>query len=126
MENEKPFSSKDEPFFSKDEPFFSEKKPFFDENLRKHLKETSDLLREDPKIEQKPNIIIQQSGCVGIFYPLVEKGKEVDKDQIIGYIESLKIKQEIYAQAKGIITKIFPKEGEPIEYKQDLFIITPA
>ncbi|OGV95477.1 MAG: pyruvate carboxylase subunit B [Nitrospinae bacterium RIFCSPLOWO2_02_FULL_39_110] len=71
------------------------------------------------------------SPMVGIFSikpsaetkPFVEKGVIVEKGQIIGIIETMRIKNEIKAETKCRMIDIFINDSEPVEYGQPLFLV---
>jgi oxaloacetate decarboxylase alpha subunit len=73
------------------------------------------------------------SPMVGIFSikssaeatPLVEKGVTIEKNQTIGIIEAMKIKNELKAEKKCRMIDIFVNDKEPVEYGQPLFLIEP-
>jgi acetyl-CoA carboxylase biotin carboxyl carrier protein len=71
------------------------------------------------------------SPMVGTFYrsasptsqPFVEVGQEVKPGQILCIIEAMKLMNQIESDKAGIIKEILVKDGMPIEYGQNLFII---
>ncbi len=73
------------------------------------------------------------SPMVGIFSiklsdettPFVENGVTVEKNQTIGIIEAMKIKNEIKADKKCRMIDIFVNDKEPVEYGQPLFLVEP-
>ena len=73
------------------------------------------------------------SPMVGIFSiklsteatPFVEKGLVIEKNQTIGIIEAMKIKNEIKAEKKCRMIDIFVNDKEPVEYGQPLFLVEP-
>ena len=78
---------------------------------------------------EKGNIV--KSPMVGTFYlkpsptsnPYVEVGKEVKQGEILCIIEAMKLMNEIESEYSGKIKEILVKDGEPVEYGTDLFII---
>ena len=63
---------------------------------------------------------------VGIYHPAkppVEMGDPVSSGQIVGYIEAIKLMNEVRAQSGGTIAEQFVEEGMPVEYGQPLFRI---
>ena len=55
--------------------------------------------------------------------PFVEKGVTVEKNQTIGIVEAMKIKNEIKADKKCRMIDIFVNDKEPVEYGQPLFLV---
>jgi acetyl-CoA carboxylase biotin carboxyl carrier protein len=68
---------------------------------------------------------------VGTFYrapspeekPYVEVGDEVVVGQGLCVIEAMKVMNEITSEAEGRIKEILVKNGHPVEYDQELFLI---
>ncbi|MCL2397685.1 MAG: acetyl-CoA carboxylase biotin carboxyl carrier protein [Defluviitaleaceae bacterium] len=69
------------------------------------------------------------SPMVGVFYsspsssepPFVSVGKAVKAGDVLCIIEAMKLMNEITAETDGIITEIFPHNGQMVEYDQPLF-----
>ena len=84
--------------------------------------------KQENEIENK-NIL--KSPMVGTFYlkpsptsaPYVEIGKEVKKGDTLCIIEAMKLMTEIESEYDGKIAKILVKDGEPVEYGTQLFVI---
>ena len=74
---------------------------------------------------------IVKSPIVGTFYgspspgaaPFVSPGDHVDKGQVIGIVEAMKLMNEIESDAAGEIVKCFVSNGQPIEFGQPLFSV---
>jgi biotin carboxyl carrier protein len=71
-----------------------------------------------------------RSEMVGTFYwnedksgrrPKVRKKRAVEKDQVLGYIEALKLMNPVKSLCEGRIVNVYVKNGEPIEFGQLLF-----
>lgn len=68
---------------------------------------------------------------VGTFYaspspdapPYVQVGDQVQEGQVLCIIEAMKLMNEIEADHAGTVREILIKNGEPVEYGQNLFII---
>jgi acetyl-CoA carboxylase biotin carboxyl carrier protein len=63
---------------------------------------------------------------VGVFHsvrPAIEIGDPVVSDQVVGFIESMKLMNEIRADQAGRIEKQLIEDGMPVEYGQTLFHI---
>lgn len=73
------------------------------------------------------------SPMVGTFYrapspgaaSFVEVGQKVSAGDTLCIIEAMKLMNEIEADASGVISKILVESGQPVEYGEALFIITP-
>ncbi len=73
------------------------------------------------------------SPIVGMFYtsvspenpPFVQVGSRVEKGQVLCIVEAMKLMNEIESDADGIIKKILPENGQPVEYGETLFLIEP-
>ncbi|HEX2915415.1 MAG TPA: acetyl-CoA carboxylase biotin carboxyl carrier protein [Chloroflexia bacterium] len=71
---------------------------------------------------------------VGTFYrspdpkdsPFVKEGDMVEKDQVIGIIEAMKIMNEIKSDFSGRCVRFAVENGQPVEYGQTLMLIEPA
>ncbi|HEX9668532.1 MAG TPA: acetyl-CoA carboxylase biotin carboxyl carrier protein, partial [Thermoanaerobaculia bacterium] len=76
-------------------------------------------------------LCIVKSPIVGTFYrspapdadPFVEVGGRVRKGQVLCIIEAMKIMNEIDADADGVVTRVFPKNGQAVEFGEPLFAI---
>ena len=70
---------------------------------------------------------------VGTFYrapapdkpPYIEEGQIIERGQIIGIIEAMKLMNEIESPYRGKVVKILAKNGEPVEYGQPLVLLEP-
>jgi acetyl-CoA carboxylase biotin carboxyl carrier protein len=71
------------------------------------------------------------SPIVGTFYrspnpeagPFVSVGDSVSKGKVLCIIEAMKLMNEIESDADGTIARIYPQNGQPIEYGEKLFAI---
>jgi len=76
---------------------------------------------------------IVKSPIVGTYYespspgspPFVKVGDTVEAGQILCIVEAMKLMNEIEADAAGEVVKMLAKNGQPIEYGQELFVIRP-
>lgn len=84
------------------------------------------------EVEEEKNLIIK-SPMVGTFYqaesrnhpPFVIEGNHIVPGQKIGLIQAMKIYKDVLSDVKGKITKILVKNGEPVEYGQELVVVDP-
>ena len=71
------------------------------------------------------------SPMVGTFYrsasptsqAFIEIGQEVKVGQVLCIIEAMKLMNQIESEKAGIIKEILIKDGAPVEYGQNLFVI---
>ncbi len=71
---------------------------------------------------------------VGTFYrspdpkdtPFVKEGDMVEKDQVIGIIEAMKIMNEIKSEHRGRCARVSVENGQPVEYGQTIMLLEPA
>jgi acetyl-CoA carboxylase biotin carboxyl carrier protein len=74
-----------------------------------------------------------RSPIVGTYYespspgspPFVKPGDFVEAGQVLCIVEAMKLMNEIEADVAGEIVKSLVKNGQPIEYGQELFAIRP-
>lgn len=85
--------------------------------------------KDVPKEEKK--LIPIKSPMVGTFYhsdsadrpPFVVEGNHVAPGRKIGIIETMKIMKDVTSPLKGKIVKVLVKNGQPVEYGQELFTV---
>ncbi|MHB0969278.1 MAG: acetyl-CoA carboxylase biotin carboxyl carrier protein [Thermoanaerobaculia bacterium] len=81
--------------------------------------------------ESDPTWHIVTSPIVGTFYrapnpesdAFVNVGDHVSKGKVLCIVEAMKLMNEIEADADGVIVKIYPQNGQPIEYGEKLFAL---
>ena len=86
-----------------------------------------------PTAPAKPSGHIVRSPMVGTFYcapspdakPFVEVGQRIQADQTVCIIEAMKMLNQIEAEVAGVVAEILVENGQPVEYDQPLFVITP-
>ncbi len=96
---------------------------------------------EDKRIEEKEGkrkkekegkrLFSVNSPLVGTFYrnpspeeePFAEVGDTVEVGETLCIIEAMKVMNEITADVEGKIKEIMVKNGHPVEYDQELFLI---
>ena len=74
-----------------------------------------------------------KSPIVGTFYeapspgapPFVKAGDMVEVGQVLCIVEAMKLMNEIESDVAGEIVKKLVRNGQPIEYGQELFAIRP-
>jgi acetyl-CoA carboxylase biotin carboxyl carrier protein len=86
-----------------------------------------------PAAPAKVNGHIVRSPMVGTFYrspspdakPFVEIGQRIQADQTVCIIEAMKMLNQIEAEIAGVVAEILVENGQPVEYDQPMFVITP-
>ena len=85
---------------------------------------------EEPE-ESDAGLHIITSPIVGTFYrspnpeseAFVSIGDHVSKGEVLCIIEAMKLMNEIESDADGEVVKIFPQNGQPVEYGEQLFAV---
>ncbi len=85
---------------------------------------------EEPE-ESEAGLHIITSPIVGTFYrspnpesdPFVTVGDHVSKGKVLCIIEAMKLMNEIESDVDGEIVKVFPQNGQPVEYGEQLFAV---
>lgn len=96
---------------------------FAEENAHNALSEKQD---------ETQNVIV--SPMVGTFYTAPAEGAEafihvgdtVQKGQVVGIVEAMKLMNEIEADCDGVVEEIFVKNNQLVEYEQPLVRIRSA
>ncbi|MEO8216583.1 MAG: acetyl-CoA carboxylase biotin carboxyl carrier protein [Acidobacteriota bacterium] len=81
--------------------------------------------------EDEPAWHIITSPIVGTFYrapnpetePFIEVGSRIQKGGVLCIIEAMKLMNEIESDVDGVVVKIYPQNGQPIEYGEKLFAV---
>lgn len=84
-----------------------------------------------PVSAESDDLFYITSPMVGTFYrsaaptsgPYVSVGDIVEKGTVLCIIEAMKLMNEIESDADGVVTRVFPQNGQPIEYGEKLFAI---
>lgn len=85
-----------------------------------------------PTSKQKEQLNTIEAEVLGTFYlqdeetlqnPLVKVGDEVKKGQVVGYIESMKVLNEVISEYDGIVNDIQINHGDPVEYGQTIITL---
>ena len=79
------------------------------------------------------NTFIIKAPLVGTYYqstkpgspPFISEGDIIKTGQVISIIEAMKIFNEIESEISGKVVNILIKDGTPVEYDQDLIVISP-
>jgi acetyl-CoA carboxylase biotin carboxyl carrier protein len=81
--------------------------------------------------ESEAGLHIITSPIVGTFYrapnpeseSFVNVGDRISKGKVLCIIEAMKLMNEIESDVEGTVTKIFPQNGQPVEYGEKLFAV---
>jgi acetyl-CoA carboxylase biotin carboxyl carrier protein len=84
---------------------------------------------EEERRKAEDELYVITSPLVGVFYrapsvtdePFVKVGSQVEPDTVVCIIESMKLMNEIQAEADGTVAEIYVENGYPVEYGQPLF-----
>ena len=95
-------------------------------------KPTGKVIEQESDLPTEGSITIK-APLVGTFYksskpdtpPFISEGGDIKEGQIICIIEAMKIFNEIESEYSGKVLKILVKDATPVEYDQDLLIISP-
>lgn len=82
-----------------------------------------------PAVETLPEIPSEEARqllapMVGIFHhadPPLPYAAAVRPGQVVGYIESMKLMNDVVAEESGRVTDVLVEDGAPVEYGQALF-----
>jgi len=82
-------------------------------------------------LETSPNNRIFSSPIVGTFYrastpksePYIRVGQTIHQGENLCVIEAMKVMNEIESDISGKVIKIYPDNGDPVEYGEPLFLI---
>ena len=83
--------------------------------------------------EKKEDLHMVKSPMVGTYYespspgspPFIKPGDTIEAGQVLCIVEAMKLMNEIEADVSGEVVQCLVKNGQPIEYGQDLFAIRP-
>ena len=83
----------------------------------------------EPEPEEGLHVIT--SPIVGTFYrspnpeaeAFINVGDHISPGKVLCIIEAMKLMNEIESDVEGTIVKIFPQNGQPIEYGENLFAV---
>jgi acetyl-CoA carboxylase biotin carboxyl carrier protein len=89
---------------------------------------------EVPAARETDSLVYVKSPIVGTYYdssspgapPFVRIGEHVTPGKVLCIIESMKLMNEIEADAAGVIESKLVQNGQPVEYGEALFGIRPV
>ena len=81
--------------------------------------------------ESEAGLHIITSPIVGTFYrspnpeagPFVNVGDKIARGKVLCIIEAMKLMNEIESDIDGVITRVYPQNGQPVEYGEKLFAV---
>lgn len=89
---------------------------------------------DTPSKSETDSLVYVKSPIVGTYYdcsspgtpPFVRVGEQVTPGKVLCIIESMKLMNEIEADAAGVIESKLVQNGQPVEYGEALFGIRPV
>jgi acetyl-CoA carboxylase biotin carboxyl carrier protein len=90
--------------------------------------------KPEPAAKETDSLVYVKSPIVGTYYdssspgspPFVRIGEHVTPGKVLCIIESMKLMNEIEADAAGVIESKLVQNGQPVEYGEALFGIRPV
>ena len=84
-----------------------------------------------PETDSEAGLHIITSPIVGTFYrapnpesePYASVGDHIAKGKVLCIVEAMKLMNEIESDVDGTIVRIYPQNGQPIEYGEKLFAV---
>jgi acetyl-CoA carboxylase biotin carboxyl carrier protein len=81
--------------------------------------------------ENDAGLHVITSPIVGTFYraanpesePFVNVGDKVSKGKVLCIIEAMKLMNEIESDSDGTLVRVYPQNGQPVEYGEKLFAV---
>lgn len=81
--------------------------------------------------EVSAGLTMIRAPMVGVFYaaaepegtPFVSAGDAIAEGQVVCVVEAMKLKNEVVANAAGVVEQVLVHNGEPVEYNQPLFAV---
>lgn len=81
--------------------------------------------------ESEAGLHIITSPIVGTYYkspspesgPFVNVGDRITKGKVLCIVEAMKLMNEIESDIDGVIVRIYPQNGQPVEYGEKLFAV---
>lgn len=104
----------------------------FQEKAPKSLPET---IKEPEKVQESEDsgLVAIESPMVGTYYasskpgaaPYVAQGQRIEKGQVIGIIEAMKVMNEVKSSASGVVEELLVQDRSVVEYGTVLMRLRP-
>lgn len=93
--------------------------------------EPVEVSRDSVENEKKNNTVEIKAPLVGTFYcapspdaePFIKVGQKIQKGDVIGIIEAMKLMNEVVSDVDGTVVEILAEDGKMVEYDQVLVTI---
>lgn len=100
------------------------------EKVTQELAKPTPSVRQDDEVVDSDNYIVE-APIVATFYrapspeepPFVEEGDVVEKDQVLFILEAMKMFNEIKSPVAGKVVRVFPEDGDLVEYGEKIIEI---
>jgi acetyl-CoA carboxylase biotin carboxyl carrier protein len=81
-----------------------------------------------------PGVMPVVAPLIGVFYraaspgaePFVEVGDTVERGQVVGILEAMKVMNEVASDYRGVVAEILIENGTAVQYEQPLMLIDTA
>jgi acetyl-CoA carboxylase biotin carboxyl carrier protein len=81
--------------------------------------------------DEEAGLHIITSPIVGTFYrspnpesdAFINVGDRISKGKVLCIVEAMKLMNEIESDVEGVLVKVYPQNGQPIEYGEKLFAV---
>jgi len=82
---------------------------------------------------EEEGLLLVKSPMVGTFYAAsspespsyVKEGDDVSPGKVLCIVEAMKLMNEIESEVSGTVVKVYPENGQPVEFGEILFSIRP-
>lgn len=82
---------------------------------------------------EEEGLLLVKSPMVGTFYaaaspespPYIKEGDDVSPGKVLCIVEAMKLMNEIESEVSGTVVKVYPENGQPVEFGESLFSIRP-
>jgi acetyl-CoA carboxylase biotin carboxyl carrier protein len=87
----------------------------------------------EPAEAEEEGLLLVKSPMVGTFYSApspeapayINAGDEVVSGKVLCIVEAMKLMNEIESEVSGTVVKVYPENGQPVEFGETLFSIRP-